>query len=72
MPRTHVRNPARISAHHFYRQRVACPACGWRLIDVCNPDPIEIINLKDDTINDWEPDLITRCQRCKNDFAIRL
>lgn len=54
-----------------YRRRVTCPTCGWRLIDACHREPIDIADLRSSQEVSWEPDFVARCQRCKNEFGIR-
>ena len=70
MSRAHVRTPAKLDANRMYRRRIDCPACGWHLIDACTTAKIDIINVKEE-IPPWDADFVARCQRCKNDYAIR-
>lgn len=71
MGRAHVRNLSRRQEVRVYRRRVACPACGWHLIDTCARGPIDIADMQAKEAPPWEPDFVARCQRCKNEFAIR-
>ncbi|MDR0695953.1 MAG: hypothetical protein LBF68_00200 [Christensenellaceae bacterium] len=52
-----------------YRQRLPCPACGFRVIDAEIDIHSELhIMEKGDS---WNGDYFAKCERCKSDIGIR-
>ena len=71
MGRVHLRNPIRTQKVQLCRRQLACPACGWRIMDTCASDSIDLAILYEGAAFPWKPDFVTRCQRCKNEIGIR-
>ena len=64
-------NAISANSPHAPRRKVPCPACGWRLIDACEPVETEIRDMRADVELPWMPDFVVRCNRCKKEYGIR-